>query len=192
MFWQLGGKLRDWSFFITIFQSLSIVIAFDYFTDKFGHWFLNNDDIQDWCIPGIGHSAREHYIWTPRIYCFPGGAGGREPARQWGRGKRRRFNPWVRKIPGEGHGNPLQHSRLENRLDRGVWRATVRRVWKSQTRLKRLSASATVLDVIATYALEMTSASKETSVNLESRRSQRPCSAGVVRKASRALLSSSG
>ena len=24
------------------------------------------------------------------------------------------FNPWVRKIPGEGNGNPLQYSRLEN------------------------------------------------------------------------------
>ena len=25
-----------------------------------------------------------------------------------------RFNPWVRKIPGGGHGNPLQYSCLEN------------------------------------------------------------------------------
>ena len=26
--------------------------------------------------------------------------------------------------PGEGHGNPLQYSHLENPMDRGAWRAT--------------------------------------------------------------------
>ena len=35
-----------------------------------------------------------------------GGAGGKEPACQCRRLKRCRFHPWVRKIPGEGHGNP--------------------------------------------------------------------------------------
>ena len=30
--------------------------------------------------------------------------------------------------PGEGHGNPLQYSCLENPMDRGAWRATVQRV----------------------------------------------------------------
>ena len=29
---------------------------------------------------------------------------------------------------GEGHGNPLQHSCLENPMDRGVWWAVVHRV----------------------------------------------------------------
>ena len=38
--------------------------------------------------------------------------------------------------PGEGNGNPLQYSCLENPMDRGAWRATVRRVTQSQTRLK--------------------------------------------------------
>ena len=37
--------------------------------------------------------------------------------------------------PGEGHGNPLQYSCLENSMDRGTWWATVRGVAKSQTRL---------------------------------------------------------
>ena len=27
--------------------------------------------------------------------------------------------------PGEGNGNPLQYSRLENPMDRGVWQTTV-------------------------------------------------------------------
>ena len=43
---------------------------------------------------------------------------------------------------GGGHGNPLQYSRLENPKDRGAWRATVHKVAKSQTRLKRLSTHA--------------------------------------------------
>ena len=36
----------------------------------------------------------------------------------------------VDSIPGEGNGNPLQYSCLENPMDRGVWRATVHRVAK--------------------------------------------------------------
>ena len=34
---------------------------------------------------------------------------------------------------GEGNGNPLQYSCLENPMDRGAWQATVQRVTKSQT-----------------------------------------------------------
>ena len=40
---------------------------------------------------------------------------------------------------GEGHGNPLQYSYLENPMDRGGWRATVHRVRKNQTWLRWLS-----------------------------------------------------
>ena len=35
--------------------------------------------------------------------------------------------------PGEGHGNPLQYSCLENPMDRGAWRATVHGVTESGT-----------------------------------------------------------
>ena len=41
--------------------------------------------------------------------------------------------------PGGGHGNPLQYSCLENLMDRGAWGATVPRVAKNWTRLKRMS-----------------------------------------------------
>ena len=34
------------------------------------------------------------------------------------------------------HGNPFQYSCLKNPMDKGAWWATVRRVTKSQTRLK--------------------------------------------------------
>ena len=37
--------------------------------------------------------------------------------------------------PGEGNGNPLQYSCLDNPMDRGARRATVSGVTKSQTRL---------------------------------------------------------
>ena len=36
---------------------------------------------------------------------------------------------------GEGNGNPLQYSCLENPMDRGAWLATVHGDTKSQTRL---------------------------------------------------------
>jgi len=42
---------------------------------------------------------------------------------------------------GEGNGNPLQCSCLENPRDGGVWWAAVYGVAQSQTRLKRLSSS---------------------------------------------------
>ena len=42
---------------------------------------------------------------------------------------------------GEGNGNPLQCSCLENPRDRGVWWAAVYGVTQSRTRLKRLSNS---------------------------------------------------
>ena len=49
--------------------------------------------------------------------------------------------PRSERSPGGGHGNPLQYSCLENPMDRGAWRATVHRVARSQTRLKRLSTA---------------------------------------------------
>ena len=37
------------------------------------------------------------------------------------------------KSPGDGNGNPLQYSCLENPVDRGTWWATVHGLIKSQT-----------------------------------------------------------
>ena len=39
--------------------------------------------------------------------------------------------PGSNRSPGGGNGNPLQHSCLENSMDRGAWRATVHGVTKS-------------------------------------------------------------
>ena len=40
--------------------------------------------------------------------------------------------PGLGRSPGEGNGNPLQYSCLENSMDRGAWWAIVHGVTKSQ------------------------------------------------------------
>ena len=63
---------------------------------------------------------------------FPGGSEVKAPARNAGD---LGLIPGLGRSPGEGNGNPLQYSCLENPMDRGVWWATVHRVPKSWTRL---------------------------------------------------------
>ena len=66
------------------------------------------------------------------VYSFPGGAVVKNlPASAGDTGS------GLRKSPGGGNGNPLQHSCLENPINRGAWRATVHGVAKSQTRLSK-------------------------------------------------------
>ena len=43
--------------------------------------------------------------------------------------------PGSGRSPGEGNGNPLQYSCLENPMDREAWQATVHGVAKSQIKL---------------------------------------------------------
>ena len=38
--------------------------------------------------------------------------------------------PGLRRSPGGRHGNPVQHSCLDNPMDKGAWRATVHGVTK--------------------------------------------------------------
>ena len=49
--------------------------------------------------------------------------------------------PGLGRPPREGDDSPLQFSCLENPMDGGAWQATVLRVPKSRTQLKRLSAA---------------------------------------------------
>ena len=63
---------------------------------------------------------------------FPGGSGGRESACDAGDPG---SVPGSGRGPGEGNGNLLQYSCLENSMDRGAWRAIVHGVAKSRTRL---------------------------------------------------------
>ena len=45
---------------------------------------------------------------------FPDGTSGKEYTSQCRRHNRQGFNPWSGRSPGEGHGNPLHYSCLEN------------------------------------------------------------------------------
>ena len=45
------------------------------------------------------------------------------------------LTPGPGRSPGEGNGNPLQYSCLQNPMDRGAWRATVHEVTNSWTHL---------------------------------------------------------
>ena len=74
-------------------------------------------------------------VWTTRD--FPDGARGKEPACQ--EMLEIGLRPGSATFPGEGNGNPLQDSCLENPADRGGWRATVHGAAKTWIWLKRLS-----------------------------------------------------
>ena len=63
---------------------------------------------------------------------FPGGSEGKASACDAGDPG---LIPGSGRSPGEGNGNPLQCSCLENPMDRGAWWATVHRVTKNRTRL---------------------------------------------------------
>ena len=49
------------------------------------------------------------------------------------------------RYPGGGHGNPLQYSCLENPMDRGAWWTTAHGIAKSQTGLKQLEHTHTIV-----------------------------------------------
>ena len=59
--------------------------------------------------------------------------------------------PGLGRSPARGHGNPLGYSCLENPMDRGAWWATVYRVAKSWTQLKRLSKYSNIYQYLFTY-----------------------------------------
>ena len=81
-------------------------------------------------IPSIRPSGKG------RTMCFPCSSAGKESACN---AVDLGLIPRLGRSPGKRHGNPLQYSCLESLMDKGAWLATVHRVAKSQTQLKRLS-----------------------------------------------------
>ena len=63
---------------------------------------------------------------------FPGGSDVKESAHNAGDPG---LIPGSGRSPGEGNGNPLQYSCLENSMDRGAWWAIVHGITKSQAQL---------------------------------------------------------
>ena len=76
---------------------------------------------------------RRDRLPTPMSLGFPCGSAGKESACNAGD---LGSTSGSGRSPGGGNGNPLQHSCLENPMDRGAWRAAVHGVAKSRTGLK--------------------------------------------------------
>ena len=74
---------------------------------------------------------------------FPGGSDGKASACSVGDPG---SIPGLGRSPGEGNGNPLQYSCLENPMDGGAWWATVRGVAKRRTRLSDSTLAASQLE----------------------------------------------
>ena len=77
-----------------------------------------------------------------RTYYFPGGSDGKASACNVGD---LGSVPGSGRSPGEGNGNPLQYSCLENPMDREAWRASVHGVAKSRTRLSKFTFTFTLV-----------------------------------------------
>ena len=67
------------------------------------------------------------------IFDLPDGSVGKESACNAGDKGDMGLIPGSGRFPGDGNGNPLQYSRLENPMDRGARGATVHAVAKSRT-----------------------------------------------------------
>ena len=119
-------QLKNWSApqcFGTSIKALMSVITFNcVFTVYLPKWTLiqASGNAKEKGVEVRKNHPRSEFESSRATLGFPGGSG-KEPTCQWGRCQRQGFDPWVRKIPWGGHGNPLQDSCLENPLDSGAW-----------------------------------------------------------------------
>ena len=113
-------------------------------------------NIQDWTqnIPAI---QRRH--WQPTLILLPGNSHGQRSLVGWSPWKesdtteRLHFHFSLSRF-GEGNGNPLQCSCLENPRDGGAWWAAVYGVEQSWTQLKRRSSSSSSIPTIVRNLLK--------------------------------------
>ena len=99
------------------------------------------------CIPTPVLLPGKSHGWRSLVGCSP-----------WGRYKsdttERLHFAFSLSCTGEGNGNPLQCSCLENPRDRGAWWAAIPGVAQSRTRLKRLSSSSSAIkEVLVAFLL---------------------------------------
>ena len=98
-----------------------------------------HSSILAWRIPGTVQSMgsqRVGHNWanfTMYVKGFSGSSVVKNPSVNAGDAGDRGCIPGSGSSPGEGNGNPVQYSHLENSMDREVWQATVHGITKSQT-----------------------------------------------------------
>ena len=119
-------------------SSLKNICKFPLMQLDFCHYLENMLQRRQWhptpvLLPGKSHG------WRSMVGCSP-----------WGREEsdtteRLHFHFSLSCI-GEGNGNPLQYSYLENPRDGGAWWAAVCRVTQSRTRLRQLSSSSSSIE----------------------------------------------
>ena len=92
------------------------------------HWNLRAHKVEIWVE--VGREGEKQFSCL--VVCLPGGSEGKESACNAG---------YLGSISGsgrsagEGNGNPLQYSCLENSMDRGAWQTTVYEVTKNWIQL---------------------------------------------------------
>ena len=128
---QSMGLLRvrhDWATSLSLFT--------------FMHWRGTGNPLQCTCLENPGDSYFHDKVFLSFSFCcggFPGGTSGKGlPCSS--KGKESACNagdqdsiPWSGRSSGEGNGNPLQCSYLENPMDRGDWQAIIHGVAESRT-----------------------------------------------------------
>ena len=77
-------------------------------------------------------AKRQSLMLTFSLNSLLGGSSGKESACNVGATGDTGLIPGLGRSPGEGNGNSLQYSCLENLMDRGDWWATVHGITKSQ------------------------------------------------------------
>ena len=122
-----------------------------------------------WFYPIVGKMYwRRDRLPTPIFLGFPCSSAGKESACNVGD---QGSIPGLARSPGEGNGNPLHCSCLENPRDGQVWWAAIYGVAQSQTQLKWLSSSSrnTILEFSKSivFVIQKNKSIKETAFNIK-------------------------
>ena len=113
----------DWKHFLLVCGSL-----LQFLNSALWWWILNFDTICNFFL---------HLVLFVFTLGFSGGSGVKEPSCNAGDTEDAGSIPGSGRAPEGGHGLPLQHSCLENPMDRGAWWATAPGVANHQTRLSK-------------------------------------------------------
>ena len=95
--------------------------------------FSSSRDLPDLEIEPMSPALQANFLPSENIHILIAVSGGSEDKASACNEGDLGSIPGLGRSPGEGNGNPLQYSCLENPMDRGAWRATVHRVEKSWT-----------------------------------------------------------